>query len=352
MNNAEFYTILNMPVHEPVESPDDTTVFDYHDLTPPSVGDVYAARAVVRRHLPRTPLVRSEPLSAELDADVYLKREDTLPTGAFKVRGGINLVHDLPVEFRTAGLVTASTGNHGQSIAYAGRVFDVPVRIVVPEDANPAKVGAIERYGATVEHHGVDYDEAREYAEIVAIEEGVRYVHLANEPRLIAGVGTAGLEVVEDLPTVDTVFVPVGGGSSASGYCLTAGALADARVIGVQSSAANAAHRAFHEGHLEPTDVMETFAEGLATRTPFALTQEIFRDGLADLITVEDDALRRVIYELLDREGVLAEGAAAASVAGARASADEIAGETVVIQLSGRNISTGKLRGVLEAFEE
>ncbi|MDZ7701301.1 MAG: pyridoxal-phosphate dependent enzyme [Halobacteriales archaeon] len=339
-----------MPAHHPVESPDATTVFDYHDLTPPTLADVYAARAVVRRHLPRTPLVRSEPLSAELDAEVYLKREDTLPTGAFKVRGGLALVHDLPAEFHDVGLIAASTGNHGQSVAYAGRVADVPVRIIVPEDANPAKVAAIERYGATVEHHGQDFDEAREHAEALAEAEGFRYVHSANEPRLVAGVATAGLEVVEDRPDVDTVLVPVGGGSGASGYCLTAGRLADARVIGVQSASADALNRAFHEGHLEPQAATETFAEGLATRTPFAVTMGILREGLADFLTVEDRELRRGIFDLLDREGVLAEGAAAAGVAGARALGDELAGETVVIQVSGRNLSTGKLRSVLEEF--
>lgn len=341
-----------MPTHQPVDSPDATTVFDYHDLTPPSLGDVYAARAVVRRHLPRTPLVRSEPLSAEFNADVYLKREDTLPTGAFKVRGGLNLVHDLPEEFREVGLIAASTGNHGQSVAYAGRSAEVPVRIVVPDDANPAKVAAIERYGATVEHHGRDFDEAREYAETLATDEGYRYVHSANEPRLVAGVATAGLEVVEDRPDVDVVLVPVGGGSGASGYCLTAGQLADARVIGVQSSSADALHRAFHEGHLDPQAAADTFAEGLATRTPFALTMEILREGLSDLVTVEDDALRRAIYDLLDREGILTEGAGAAGVAGARAMADELAGRTVVIQVSGRNLATAKLRAILDTDSE
>jgi threonine dehydratase len=301
---------------------------------------------------PRTPLVRSEPLSAELDADVYLKREDTLPTGAFKVRGGLNLVHDLPAEFRDAGLVAASTGNHGQSVAYAGRTFDVPVRIVVPEDANPTKVAAIERYGASVERHGRDFDEAREHAERLAADEGFRYVHSANEPRLIAGVGTAGLEVVEDRPDVDTVLVPVGGGSGASGYCLTAGELAGARVIGVQSGGADALYRAYHEGHLEPQATTDTFAEGLATRTPFALTMELLRDGLDDLVLVDDGDLRRAIYDLLDREGVLAEGAAAAGVAGARALADVLAGKTVVIQISGRNLSTEKLRSVLDEYAD
>ena len=136
-----------MARYDPVDSPDETTMFPYHDPTPPTIRDVYAARGVVSRHLHRTPLVRSDALSAELDADVYLKREETLPTGAFKVRGGVNLVSQLDAEFREAGLIAASTGNHGQSIAYAGKQFGVSVHIAVPEDANPDKVAAMERYG-------------------------------------------------------------------------------------------------------------------------------------------------------------------------------------------------------------
>ena len=263
--------------YDPIDSPDETTVFPYHDLTPPSTADVIRARQVVDRHLPETPLVRSEHLSAVLDADVYLKREDTLPTGAFKVRGGVNLVASLPEEFHEQGLIAASSGNHGQSIAWAGRAFDVPVTIAVPEGTNAGKVAAMEQFGAEVISHGPDYDAAREHIESMAAETGRRYVHSGNEPKLLAGVGTAGLEIVETLPDVDRLFCPVGGGTSAAGYCLTVGALTDADVVGVQSAAAPAMHRAYHEDTLEPHDRMETRAEGVATRVPFALTMGILR---------------------------------------------------------------------------
>ena len=337
--------------YEPVDSPDATTVFPYHDLTPPTVADVYRARKIVSRHLPRTPLVRSESLSDELDADVLLKREDTLPTGAFKVRGGISLVHDLDEEFREQGLIAASTGNHGQSVAYAGREFGVPVIICVPEDANPDKVAAMERLGARVVHHGDEFDEAREHAESLATEEGYRYVHSANEPRLIAGVATAGLEVVEDLPEVDVLFSPIGGGSSASGYCLTVGALTDAEVIGVQSSAADAAYRAWREGHLEPGDRMETFAEGVATRVPFALSQQVLAERLDDFLLVEDDDLRACIARMIRDEHLVIEGASAAALAGAFQRAESLAGKTVVLPISGRNLSTAKLWSILNEPE-
>ncbi|SFR64986.1 threonine ammonia-lyase [Halogeometricum limi] len=336
-----------MTTYDTRESPDETTLFSYHDLDPPTLADVYEARRVVGRYLPRTPLVRSEYLSAELDADVYLKREDTLPTGAFKVRGGINLCATLDEEFTDPGLVAASTGNHGQSVAYAGRAFDIPVLVAVPGDPNPDKVAAMERFGAEVHPHGRDYDAAREWAEEQAREHGYRYVHSANEPKLVAGVGTAGLEVVEELPAVDTLICPVGGGSSAAGYCLTVGQTTDADVIGVQSENASAMYHAWAEGHLRPREDAETYAEGLQSRVPFALTTRLLRDHLAEMVLVGDDRIREAVEAMLREEHLLLEGAACASVAAALERREELAGQTVVLQISGKNLATSKLREVL-----
>jgi len=340
-----------MASYEPVESPDESTVFSYHDLTPPTTADLYRARETVRRYLPETPLVRSETLSAELDADVYLKREDTLPTGAFKIRGGVNLVSGLDPEFRECGLIAASTGNHGQSIAWAGREFDVPVTIGVPEDANPDKVAAMCDLGADVHQHGADFDEAREYVERLATEEGYRYVHSANETPLVAGVGTAGLEVVEACPDVDVLFCPVGGGSSASGYCLSVSAILGADVIGVQAEGAPAVYRAWRDGTLAPHDRMETFAEGVATRVPFALPTAVLRDHLADFRLVEDGAIRDAVARMYADEGLVMEGACGTAVAATLAAGDELAGKTVVIPISGRNIDSDSHREILRNSE-
>lgn len=334
--------------YEPLDSPDETTIFPYHDLTPPTTTDVYHARQIISQHLPRTPLVRSDALSAKFDADVYLKREDTLPTGAFKVRGGMTLVSQLDTEFHNPGLIAASTGNHGQSIAYAGRTFDVPVTIVVPEEANPSKVTAMERLGADVLSHGSGFDDAREHAESLAAEEGYRYVHSANEPALIAGVGTAGFEIVEDLPEIDYLFCPIGGGSSAAGYCLTVGALGDATVVGAQSEAAPAMYRAWSEGHLTPDDRMETFAEGIATQVPFALTMDVLRDSLDDFRLVSEEAIKRGVRNLFSDETIIAEGASATSLAAIRQLDDELHGQTVVLPISGRNISPDTFRMILD----
>ncbi len=334
--------------HEPVKSPDSTTIFSYHNLTFPTTPDIYKAKKIVEQYLPHTPLVRSEFLSEKLEANVYLKREDTLPTGAFKVRGGLNLAHNLSEEFKERGMISASTGNHGQSIAYAGREFNIPVIIGVPEDANPKKIDAMERLGAEVVKHGKDYDEAREWVEKQAIEKGYRYVHSANEPKLISGVATAGLEVLEDLSDVDVVINPVGGGSSASGYCLTVGKLGGAEVIGVQSEEADAMYRSWVEDHLDPQEEANTFAEGIATRVPFALTMEILRKYLKDFKLVSEDSLREGLRYLLSEDHVLAEGAGAAPVAAALEMKDYLSDKNVVLSITGGNLSNKKLKRIVE----
>ncbi len=183
----------------------------------PTFADVLEARTRIAPHLPRTPLREYPPLSRLIDATVFVKHENHLPTGAFKVRGGVNLVSQLSEDERERGVVASSTGNHGQSIAFGARLFGVKATICVPENANPVKVAAMRDLGAEVVPNGVDFDEARELAEQLSIEHGFRYIHSGNEPHLIAGVATATLELLEDEPRIDTIIVPVGGGSGAAG---------------------------------------------------------------------------------------------------------------------------------------
>jgi len=337
--------------YEPIDSPDETTLFPYHDLTPPTVAAVARARQRIRQYLPETPLVRSESLSDALDATVLLKREDTLPTGAFKIRGGVNLVASLDEEFRDAGLLAASTGNHGQSIAWAGREFDVPVTIGVPEEANAGKVDALEQLGAEVIPYGEDYDEAREHIEELATQREARYVHSGNEPKLLAGVGTAGLEILDERPDVDRVFCPVGGGTAAAGYCITLGAMTDAAVVGVQAAGAPAVYRAWQEETLETLDSVDTIAEGVATRVPFALPTEILQAGLADFRLVSEDAIADAVARLFETDRIVMEGACATAVAAALQAGDEIRGETVVLPISGRNIDREKFDRLLAESE-
>src|SRR5882672_7071439 len=172
-----------------------------------SFDDVLAAREFLGSHLRPTPLIRREAVCAALGIEALLKCESALPTAAFKVRGGLNLLGRDPTA--RPGVIAASTGNHGQSLAYAGKTFGIPVTIVAPRGANPLKLAAMRAFGATVVEHGADYDEARVECERLAAERGIRYVHSGNEPFLIAGVATASLEVLEDRPDVEVFIVPV-----------------------------------------------------------------------------------------------------------------------------------------------
>jgi len=263
------------------------------------------------------------------------------------VRGGVNLVAQLTDEERERGLVTASTGNHGQSIAYAAQLFGVRAIVCVPENANPLKLEAMRGYGAELEERGVDFDDAREHAEELAREHGYRYVHSGNEPHLIAGVGTHTLELLDEQPEVDVLVVPIGGGSGAAGACIVAKALhPELRVVGVQSEAAPAAYRSWHEGALVE-DRMATFAEGLATRTAFELPQRILRELLDDFLLVGDDEIAAAVVHYLERARTLAEPAGAAALAAALRLRHELEGRRVALILSGGNITLPQLRALL-----
>src|SRR5215212_5176098 len=208
----------------------------------PTLRDVLRARHVISRYLSRTPLIRYPALDAATGLSLWLKHENHHPVGAFKVRGGLYLMSRLSDEERARGVIAASTGNHGQSVAYAARAFGVRAIVGVPEGANPLKVEAMRALGAEVLFYGRDFDEARQYVERLAADAGYRYIHSGDEPDLIAGVGTIALEVLEDEPAIDTLIVPVGGGSGASAAALVAKSIDPAiRVVGVQSEAAPAA---------------------------------------------------------------------------------------------------------------
>lgn len=315
----------------------------------PSLRDVLAARRRIAPYLPRTPLFGYPALDELLGATVAVKHENHLPIGAFKVRGGVNLVALLSDDERARGIISASTGNHGQSIAYASRLFGVRAVICVPEGANPVKVAAIESLGAEILVQGRDFDDARERCEALALEKRFRYVHSGNEPELIAGVATGALEIFEDDPATEVIIVPVGGGSGAAGACIVAKAIDPAiRVVGVQSSAAPAAYRSWKEGGLVE-DRMETYAEGLATRTAFELPQQILRHHLDDFVLVSDDQIRAAQATLLTVTKNLVEGAGAAAFAGACRLRDELAGQRVAVVMSGGNASARELSAVLSS---
>ena len=320
-------------------------------MTSPTFTDILRAKQIVARYLPRTPLGNYPALDRLCGARILVKHENQQVTGAFKVRGGINLISQLSVEERDRGVITASTGNHGQSIAYAASLFHVRATVVAPENANPLKVAAMRDLGAEVLFHGEDFDAAREQCELLSRRDKLRYIHSANEPLLIAGVATIALEILEDAPEVTTIIVPVGGGSGAAGACLVAKTLNPLiHVIGVQAERAPAAYNSWR-AHTLLESKMETAAEGLATRTAFELTQRILWEYLDDFVLVSEDEMLEAIALYVEKAHTLVEAAGAASLAAALKLREHLAGQTVALVLSGGNITVEQLRTALAHYQ-
>lgn len=309
----------------------------------PDLADVLAAGQRIAPYLRVTPLYRYPALDALSGAQLWVKHENHQPVGAFKVRGGVNLVCQLDADERHRGVIAASTGNHGQSVAYAADLFGVRAMICVPEQANPVKVESMRALGAEVVLHGADFDEAREHCEKLAIQHGYRYIHSGNEPALVAGVATYTMEILRARPDIEVIVVPIGGGSGAAGACLVAKAVRPSiEVIGVQSEAAPAAFRSWQAGALV-ADTTSTLAEGLATRTAFELPQRILRELLDDFVLVSDEALITATRLMIEKTRNLVEPAGAAALAAVLADPGRFAGRKLAIVCSGGNISPAQL---------
>lgn len=317
-------------------------------MTPPTLNDIYAARERIAPHMRPSPLVTHPLLDEATGLTIWVKHENHNPTGAFKVRGGLNLVGSLTKEEKARGIVTASTGNHGQSIGLASRIHGVPCTVFVPAGNNPEKNAAMRAYGATVEEGGQDFDEARERCEQRAVDAGARYVHSANEPLLLAGVGTYALEVFENLPTADVVLVAIGGGSGACGLLTVRNALgAKTRIIGVGAVNAPALERSWRGPERVVGESANTFAEGIATRVTFDLTFGILKQHLDDFILLSEDELAEGVRLALRTTHNLAEGAGSASLAAAMKLKDQLKGQRVVCVMSGGNLDQAKLKWIL-----
>ena len=316
-------------------------------MIPPTLKDIYAARPRVARVVRPTPLMRHPLLARETGLDIFVKHENHNPTGAFKVRGGVNLISTLSASERR-GVITATTGNHGQSIALSCQREGVPCTILVPIGNNPEKNAAMRALGAAVVEFGRDFDEARERVEQIQREGALRYVHSANEPLLLAGVGTYALEIFEDLPDADIIVVPIGGGSGACGCSIVRSAIGGrTKVIGVQAAGADAFTRSWKSGTRVVGERAATFAEGVATRVTFDLTFEILRRELDDVITLSEEELAEGVRLALRTTHNLAEGAGASTIAAAVKLRDQLAGKVVVCVMSGGNIDQATLRRIV-----
>lgn len=309
------------------------------DIEEPTFDDILAARRLIEQHLPRTPLYESISIGRMLGLTLFIKYENHQPVGAFKVRGTLNKVLNLTPEERVRGVVTGSMGNHGQGVCYGARLIGVQATVVMPEKANPDKVEAMRNLGADVVFHGEGFEEASERAMELEREKGYVYFHAANDPWIVAGHGTIGLEMLEEVPDLDVLVVPVGAGGLISGVALAAKTMNPViEVIGVQAKKCAPFFRSRREGRMVAVDSARTFAEGLASRNPTPLPFRMIDRLVDDLVVASEEELRQAIVLLLEKTHNVAEGAGAAGTAGVVQLRERLAGKKVGTILSGGNL--------------
>jgi len=316
-----------------------------------TIDHIRAAREVVYRTLKPTPLIEYPLLGRAIGARVFLKHENHQLTGAFKVRGGLNFMSHLARERAYDGVITATRGNHGQSVALAAGIYSIPATIVVPFGNNPEKNDATRAYGARLIEYGRDFDEAREEAERLSKAENLRYIHSANEPHLINGVGTYAIEIIEALrergEKADAIFVPVGLGSGICGVITAFRSLSpETRIYGVQAEGAPSVYLSWKEGRIVETKDAHTFADGVATRVPATLTFDIIRHGVDEIMLVSDSEIIRAIRLLWRTTHNLVEGAGAAATAATIKLSERLKGQNVVNVLTGANLDTNSVKKI------
>jgi threonine dehydratase len=311
----------------------------------PTLVDVLAARRLLERYLHPTPFQESISLGRTLGLELWIKYENHQPTVAFKVRGTLNRMLNLTQEEFERGVVTASAGNHGQGVCYAARLLGARATVVAPERANPDKVEAMRTLGAEVLLWGRDFDEADEKARELEREKEFVYFHAADDPWIIAGHGTVGLEMLEQEPNLEVLVVPVGAGGLISGVALAAKSLnPDIEVIGVQAKGCAPYFRSRLEGHMVEEERADTFADGLASRHTWLLPFRMIDRLVDEIIVATEEEIRRAIVLLLEKTHNLAEGAGAAGTAAVVKLHERLAGKKVGTILSGGNLN----RHVLE----
>ena len=322
-----------------------------------SLDSIRAAREIVYRTLSPTPLLEHPLLSEEASARVFLKHENHLPTGEFKIRGGLNFMHYFAAARTHHGVITATRGNHGQSVGLAAQLYGVPATIVVPFGNNPEKNAAMRAFGVRLVEYGRDFDEAREEVERLAQAENLRYIHSANEPHLINGVGTYALEIIETMQAraerIEAIFVPIGLGSGICGVITAFRALSpETKIYGVQAEGAPSIYLSWRAGQPVETKEAHTFADGVATRVPAALTLEMILNGVDEVVLVSDSEMIRAVRLLWRTTHNLVEGAGAAATAATLKLSDRLRGQNVVNVLSGANLDTAMLSSIFTSSSQ
>jgi threonine dehydratase len=312
--------------------------------------DVARARERIAPHLAATPLRRYPLLDAATGLTLLVKHENHQPTGSFKVRNGLSFMTSLGIEERARGVVAASTGNHGQGIAYGASLVGCSATVCVPRGNNPEKNAAMRAWGARVVEAGRDYDDSVAEMQRIAREEGRVVAHSTNDPRIIAGAGTMTMEILEQAGAqgIDAIVLAVGGGSQAVGALTVLKELApDVEVFGVQAAGASAQHDSWHAQAPRTTARADTFAEGVATRSIYELTFPVLRDGLADFVTLTEGEIAEGIRLILSTTHNVVEGAGAMGVMGAMKLRERLKGKRVAVAFCGGNLDSAMLRRIL-----
>ena len=318
-------------------------------MTRPTLQDIYRARALLSDYMSPTPLHHYPGLDVLIGSETYIKHENHTKLGAFKIRGSLNTMSQLAPEQKERGLVLASSGNFGQGMAYAGRIFGAKAIVVLPENPNPSKMEAIEAFGAEVVLSDTVYDADPAAIRSIVEERGAQYISDSTDSRFMAGSGTIMLEILDVLPDVDVVMLPVGGGGLASGISVAAKALKpDTQVIAVCSAQAASPYLSWKKGELVDAP-MTTFAEGIGVKVTEEVPFRIMRDLLDDFVAVDDDEIRRAIVLMLEKTHNVAEGAGAAPLAAALKLKDQLQGKKVALIQSGGNASIEELKTCLGA---
>jgi len=309
---------------------------------PISISEVIRSRSIVRNYVKPSQLINYEGLSKLIGADIYIKHENHNPTGTFKIRGGVNLIYHLK-QRGIKGVITFSTGNHGLSIATAARWFGLNAVVVVPKNNNPVKNRAIIECGAELVEAGTTFEEASQRVDQLCQERSLYYAHPANEPLLINGVGTEFLEIIEDLPDIGVMIVPLGAGSEAAAAITTLRTFRrDIEIIAVQAKDSPAAYNSWKKKKIcnAPNT---TFAGGFATGIAYEIPYSIYKDGLDDFVLITEDEIYQAIGMALHYTHNLAEGAGASSIMAAYKIREKLKGEKVVLQMSGCNASPDEI---------
>ncbi|MDW8054868.1 MAG: threonine ammonia-lyase [Anaerolineae bacterium] len=315
-----------------------------------TLADIHAAQQTLRDQLIPTPVLPELRLSRELGARVYLKAESLQRAGSFKIRGAYNKIAHLSQEERQRGVITASAGNHAQGVALAARIFGIPAVIVMPEFAPITKVVATRNFGAEVVLHGATFDDAVAYARTLQAERGLTFVHAFDDPLVIAGQGTIGMEIIAALPDLGTLVVPIGGGGLISGIAIAVKTLKPSvRIIGVQAAACAPVRASLAAGEIVTAPSAITIADGIAVKRPGEITMHYIRALVDDVVEVTDDEIAIGIAHCAQYARLVVEGAGAAGVAALLARKVAVhADETVCAVLCGGNIDGNLLARVIE----